>query len=139
MKGQKGFQFLIKWLGYNKPEDNTWEDEENCEGSHQLIATYWDSIGGKPTLSAAKPGRKRNISTPLSDRGTDRTKKRRQETSEDSTPVPASKAISISAWRPPADLESWDEKVAAVETVEKTDNGMVLVYLLWYCFPLAPA
>lgn len=132
-QGQKGFQFLIKWLGYDKPEDNTWEDEENCQGSHQLIQNYWDSIGGKPTLSASKPGRKRNISTPASDRSANRTtKKRRQDTSEDSTPIPAAKAIHISEWKPPPDLTSWDDKVAAVETVEKTDNGMILVYLLWY-------
>jgi len=133
IKGQKGFQFLIKWLGYDKSEDNTWEDEENCEGSHQLIQSYWDSIGGKPLLSAAKgPGRKRNLSTPLSDRIA--TKKRRQvgDTSEESTPVPAPKAIQISEWKPPSDLASWDDKVAAVETVERMENGMILVYLLWY-------
>jgi len=81
-------------------------------------------------LSAVKgPGRKRNVSTPLSDR-VNTMKKRR--TSEDSTPVPASKAIQISEWKPPSDLASWDDKVAVVETVEKMENGMILVYLLWY-------
>jgi len=132
LQGQKGFQFLIKWLGYDKPEDNTWEDEENCVGSHQLIDAYWLSIGGKPAISAAKPAaaRKRNVSTPSSDRAGDAKRRRRQDTSEEGTPVPV-KTMQISEWKPPADLESWDDKVAAVETMEKTDNGMILVYLLW--------
>jgi chromobox protein 1 len=130
VQGQKGFQFLIKWLGYDKPEDNTWEDEENCVGAHELIDKYWESIGGKPTLSAAKP-RKRNVSTP-SDRAVDTKKRRRRESSEESTPMPVpGKTMQISEWKPPTDLESWDDKVAAVETMEKTDSDMILVYLLW--------
>jgi hypothetical protein len=101
-------------------------------GSHLLIDAYWESAGGKPSLSAAKPARKRNVSTPASDRAGDAKRRRRQDTSEESTPVPLpAKTMQISEWKPPAELESWDDKVAAVETMEKGDNGMVLVFLLW--------
>jgi hypothetical protein len=100
-------------------------------GSHLLIDAYWDSVGGKPSTSAVKPARKRNVSTPASDRP-DAKRRRRQDTSEESTPAPLpAKAIAISEWKPPAELESWDDKVAGVETMEKTDGGLVLVYLLW--------
>lgn len=101
-------------------------------GAHLLIDAYWASAGGKPSLSAAKPARKRNVSTPASDRAADSKRRRLQDTSEESTPMPVpAKAMAISEWKPPAELESWDDKVAGVETMEKIDDGMVLVYLLW--------
>jgi len=128
--GQRGFQFYIKWLHYDKEEDNTWEDEENCQGSVQLIDAYWNERGGRPeiTSSAQKrgSGRKHNQSTPASEGGT----KRRRHSTDDDTPV-RQKTNGMNAWEPPKDLVSWDDKVANVETVEKTENGLVLVYLHW--------
>ena len=97
-----------------------------------MINRYWESVGGKPSvLTPVKaPGRKRNLSTPASDGGGGATKKRRQSALEGKTPV-QSKTTEISNWKPPADLETWDDKVADVETVEKTDSGLILVYLQW--------
>lgn len=97
-----------------------------------MINQYWESIGGKPSvLTPVKgPGRKRNLSTPASDGGAP-TKKRRESSLEEKTPV-QSKVTEISNWKPPADLENWDDKVADIETVEKTDSGLILVYLQWY-------
>ena len=97
-----------------------------------MINQYWESVGGKPPLltPVKGPGRKRNLSTPASDGGAAPTKKRRQSAVEEKTPVPP-KVTEISNWKPPADLETWDDKVADIETVEKTDSGLVLVYLQW--------
>lgn len=128
VQGQKYIQFYIKWLGYDKESDNTWEDEENCEGSEQLINEYWAANGGKPSFKQG-PGRKRNLSTPASDGAG--AKKRRESVPEEKAPV-QQKATDISTWKPPADLENWDDKVSYVDTVERTDNGLVLVYLQWY-------
>lgn len=97
-----------------------------------MINQYWESIGGKPSvLTPVKgPGRKRNLSTPASDDGT--TTKKRRESSLDEKASVQSKVTEISNWKPPADLENWDDKVAHIETVEKTDSGLILVYLQWY-------
>lgn len=37
---RKKTQYLIKWLGYG-PEHNTWEPEENVQGSPRLLREYW--------------------------------------------------------------------------------------------------
>jgi len=128
-QGVKGFQYLIKWLGYDNSNDNTWEDEDNCEGAQQLINLYWEKVGPKPSLTIPnKGGRKRNLSTPASETGA--TKRRRKSSTEEPTPS-SNKVIEVSSWEPPADLDNWDDQVADVETMEKTDNGLILVYLQW--------
>jgi chromobox protein 1 len=119
-------------MGYDKESDNTWEDEDNCVGSQQLVDVYWEEHGGKPAIaSAQKKGsaRKRNLSTPVSEGGA--TKRRRQSTGEEDSPV-RQKTNGVASWKPPADLENWDDKVTGVETVERMDNGLILVYLNWY-------
>jgi len=131
-KGSKGFQFLIKWLGYDKESDNTWEDEENCDGSQQLIDAYWERIGGKPEILQTTPASKRRISTHAPETASKR--HRRQTTKEE--PSPSYRSADPSSWTPPTDLESWDDSVADIDDVEKTEKGLILVYLLWYtrCF-----
>lgn len=128
-QGAKGFQYFIKWLGYDNPKDNTWEDEDNCEGAQQLITLYWEGLGGKASIPTPnKGGRKRNLSTPASDTGA--TKRRRKSPTEEPTP-PSNRVIEVPSWKPPADLNDWDDLVADVDTVEKTDNGIIVVYLQW--------
>ncbi|KAJ5189413.1 Chromo domain/shadow [Penicillium cf. griseofulvum] len=79
-------KLLVKWKGYDKLEDHTWEEEEGLmyvyalvelrhmlcafidkyhrEGAGEIVTAYYKSIGGRPTKpekkpAAAKPGRKR--------------------------------------------------------------------------------
>lgn len=77
----------MKWKGYEKLEDHTWEEEEglmyvhapvelrhllrafidkhNRDGARDIVTAYYKRIGGRPTKkdgekpAAAKPGRKR--------------------------------------------------------------------------------
>jgi chromobox protein 1 len=37
-----------------------------------------------------------------------------------------------STWKPPSDLASWDDRIAEVETVERTAEGPLLVFIIWY-------
>lgn len=37
-----------------------------------------------------------------------------------------------STWKPPSGLASWDDRIAEVENVERTAEGPLLVFILWY-------
>lgn len=98
-----------------------------------MINQYWEKIGGKPSLIETPnqgSGRKRNSSAPASNGGA-QPKRRRQTAAEEKTPL-QQKVTEMSNWKPPADVESWEDKVGHVETVERTDKGLLLVYLQWY-------
>ncbi|TKA26828.1 hypothetical protein B0A50_04274 [Salinomyces thailandicus] len=41
-------QYQIKWLGYEDPEDMTWEPVENLEGAVDVLKAYHKKIGGAP-------------------------------------------------------------------------------------------
>ena len=132
---------MIKWLGYDKPSDNTWEDEENCLGSQQLLDTYWESRGGRPDLTRPGPGRKRKVSTPLSDikqkkrhssPSSEVKSKRRQSSSVvGNNTSPKNRVKEGLSWKAPYDIEDWDRLVARVDTIEKLDTGMILIELEW--------
>jgi hypothetical protein len=40
----------------------------------------------------------------------------------------------VNEWKPDVTLRTWEGLVAEVETVEKTEDGKILVYLHWYAF-----
>ena len=97
-----------------------------------MISLYWEALGGKPSIPTPNkggPGRKGNLSTPASDAGAP--KRRRKISTDEPTPT-SNKVVEVSSWKPPTDLVSWDDLVAEVETVEKTENGLIVVYLEWY-------
>ncbi|KAL8949037.1 MAG: hypothetical protein Q9222_004821 [Ikaeria aurantiellina] len=59
-------RYEIKWKGYPKKADRTWETEENLDpltnlplhlhrGAREILEAYWLSIGGKPLPSSSKP------------------------------------------------------------------------------------
>ena len=55
--------YEIKWLGYEKKADRTWEPIENLETAKEALDEYHDSIGGPPGEkppkgSSAKKGKK---------------------------------------------------------------------------------
>ncbi|KAJ5196168.1 Chromo domain/shadow [Penicillium cf. viridicatum] len=79
-------KLLVKWKGYNKLEDHTWEEEDGLmyvyapvelrhllrafidkhhrDGAREIVTAYYKRIGGRPKKaeekpSAGKPGRKR--------------------------------------------------------------------------------
>lgn len=58
-------EYLVKWKGWDNPDDNTWEPVENLESSEELIKEYEKAHGGgeKPAerKPAPKPAEKRKL------------------------------------------------------------------------------
>ncbi len=54
--------FEVKWEGYDKESDQTWEPEEHFKNALEVLNEYIESIGGRDNLrqdTATAPGRKR--------------------------------------------------------------------------------
>ncbi|MCJ1404478.1 hypothetical protein MMC11_007704 [Xylographa trunciseda] len=136
----------VKWLGYDKKSDLTWETEENLQGAIDILQLYFDSIGGRPD--------------PASSKSTSTKKRGRQSTGKTETPdnqakkvkteeVPKKKdgrgrkrksspglmdldATLKDGWEPPKPLPgAWEEGVLSVQTIEGNDDGTKWAYLSW--------
>ncbi|KAK1078026.1 hypothetical protein LTR48_008604, partial [Friedmanniomyces endolithicus] len=51
--------YQIKWLGWNKASDLTWEPVENLDGAQDILAAYHKKLGGAPEPPAAKTSHKK--------------------------------------------------------------------------------
>ncbi|RBQ83200.1 hypothetical protein VDGD_05590 [Verticillium dahliae] len=123
--------FKVKWEGYSKKADQTWEPESNLtEGAPEIIAEYYKSVGsramileesrkGKETKKRGRPA----SSTPAS--SSKRARKSRDHPS-DSTP-PAS--ATANTWKPPSG--SWEDDVTTIDACEDEETGKLIVYLNW--------
>ncbi|MCJ1301715.1 hypothetical protein MMC08_004516 [Hypocenomyce scalaris] len=133
-------RYEIKWKGYEKKSERTWEVEENLTGARELLQEYWEQIGGKPTavLNTKKRGRQSTGGSATPDtskkqktaRKTDRKsgdgKKLRQS-------FPDVSLVGTEApeddWKPPDG--SWEDHIQTVETVEKDDDDNLWAYVVW--------
>ncbi|EPY52509.1 chromodomain protein 2 [Schizosaccharomyces cryophilus OY26] len=57
-----GYQYYLKWEGYDDPEDNTWNEEEDCVGCQELVNEFWRKKGGKPPLNKTRSKRRNSRS-----------------------------------------------------------------------------
>lgn len=49
-------QYLVKWQGYDRPEDNTWEPESSLVGgAKELLSAYWAERAAAAPAAAAAP------------------------------------------------------------------------------------
>ncbi|KAI9835883.1 MAG: hypothetical protein M1819_001781 [Sarea resinae] len=113
-------RFLVKWQGYDRKEDQTWEPEENLEGAKDILSTYLDSIGGRPAATKAGPKRGRASTSGIETNGG---AKRRKSVKDEPSASPKAKD-----WKPPSG--SWEDDVMSIDTVEQTPKGL-FVYLVW--------
>ncbi|KAH6605644.1 hypothetical protein Trco_004797 [Trichoderma cornu-damae] len=122
-------KFHVKWEGYEKKSDMTWEPEENLqESAGEILSTYLESIGGREKIfeetQEAARGKKRNrtsSSTPAA--GTKRSKRNGTHPGDSTPPTTADK------WSPPAG--SWEDEIETIDACEDEGSGRLVVYLVW--------
>ncbi|EPX71326.1 chromodomain protein Swi6 [Schizosaccharomyces octosporus yFS286] len=49
-----GYEYLLKWEGYDDPSDNTWSTEADCDGCKDLVVAYWEERGGRPDATSKR-------------------------------------------------------------------------------------
>ncbi|XMA17361.1 hypothetical protein WAI453_010152 [Rhynchosporium graminicola] len=127
-------KYEVKWEGFEKKSDRTWEPEENLETAEKILGEYLSSVGGKELImstwqekkaeaAAGKKGKKRGrVSTGVENGGTKRGRK--------SHPAAGSPPASSAAaeFKPPTG--SWEDAVVAIDACEGSE-GSVVVYLTW--------
>ncbi|ESZ93329.1 hypothetical protein SBOR_6282 [Sclerotinia borealis F-4128] len=133
-------RFQVKWEGWNKKSDLTWEPEENLETAQDILNAYLESVGGKESLmdqfnekkaeaaelAEKKQGKKRG--RPSTGAGTPQAngKKLRKNGHPCSSTPPAS--LEPTQFKPPSG--TWEDDVVTIEAMEGP-NAEVIVYLTW--------
>ncbi|ODH29205.1 hypothetical protein ACO22_03793 [Paracoccidioides brasiliensis] len=117
---------LVKWKGYENPEDQTLEPEKNLlEDTPEIVEEYYSKIGGRPE----KPSKKRKSlgeSSALS-RDTASSKRSKKPRSVDGTPEMENNAAN---WMPKT--KNWDTQVKSIDTIMRDPpTGNLFVYLNW--------
>ncbi|KAJ6261301.1 hypothetical protein Dda_3970 [Drechslerella dactyloides] len=114
---EEGLKYKVKWKGYEKKSDQTWEPENVLEDVAALDE-YLREIGGRPKPSQTpKRGRKSvgGSSTPVP--------KKNRIKQENSSTYPKEEE-----WEPPAG--SWEDDVLMIETLERNGDQFVC-YVQW--------
>ncbi|KAK0807256.1 hypothetical protein LTR75_006640 [Friedmanniomyces endolithicus] len=122
--------YQIKWLGWDKASDLTWEPVENLDGAQDILAAYHKKIGGAPeppaTKSSHKKGKgggKRSASDAFGASPASHNKKKSSDRKSNGASAVDAKARVMP-------LGSWDDLVLRVTsiveqvaTVKESDSG----------------
>ncbi|KAI1427883.1 heterochromatin protein one [Xylaria sp. FL1777] len=121
-------KYKVKWEGYDKKSDQTWEEEDNLrQNAAGVLDEYLSSVGGRDTIleeaqTALKTKKRGRPSTGTPANGT---KRRRNE----SHPASATPPASARAWKPPQG--SWEDAVESIDACHDENTGKLIVYLTW--------
>ncbi|ORY62608.1 chromo domain-like protein [Pseudomassariella vexata] len=124
-------KYKVKWEGYEKKSDQTWEEEDNLkENATVVLDEYLEKVGGRDAIlkesKAAVTGKKRaRPASNTPNNGTKRTK--RTGSHPASTTPPAS--VSEKKWKAPAG--SWEDEVESIDACHDEQSGKLVVYLTW--------
>ncbi|KAI1077905.1 hypothetical protein F5B20DRAFT_549707 [Whalleya microplaca] len=122
-------KYKVKWEGYDKKSDQTWEDEDNLkENASDVLEEYLASKGGRDQIVEDSKGALKNKKRgrPASGTPTNGTKRRR---GDDSHPASATPPASGRSWKPP--VGSWEEAVESIDACHDENTGKLIVYLTW--------
>ncbi|KAI4252976.1 MAG: hypothetical protein LQ352_003973 [Teloschistes flavicans] len=138
-------RYEIKWKGYEKKADRTWETEDNLEGAREILEAYWNSIGGKPVpsnkpLVSKKRGRQSSGRASTGSRHEPATKKKKgrksamaiEDRDASDEPPAGHTDVNPDTWKPPSpDDNAWDPLIMSVDTIEKDAQNEMWAYLVW--------
>ncbi|KAI9709666.1 MAG: hypothetical protein M1812_007644 [Candelaria pacifica] len=118
--------FNVKWVGYNRKSDLTWQGEETLQTASERLDEYFQSIGGRPVQGKKVVGKKARLSGATPETSASGKKRRLDDagTSTPGTSTPGNKK-----WTPPAG--SWENEVMGVDTIEQTQEDGLQVFLAW--------
>ncbi|PKS11481.1 hypothetical protein jhhlp_003245 [Lomentospora prolificans] len=127
--------FKVKWEGYEKKADQTWEPEDSLrEGAAELLDEYLAGVGGREkiieqtneAIKTKKRGRKSTSATAATAELANKRSKRNGHPAETTPPVSATKA---GVWQPPAG--SWEDHIETIDACEDEATGKLVVFLNW--------
>ncbi|EEB06559.2 chromodomain protein Swi6 [Schizosaccharomyces japonicus yFS275] len=121
------FWYLLKWEGYDKPEDNTWSSEADCTGCKELIENYWAEHGGRPEKRTRKRTTRKTDSD-AAEQPAPKSRRTSQRTASKAASGDEGTATRSTAKQADADIEPSDEEDvpvskksrAAAKSAEKT-------------------
>ncbi|OIW25001.1 chromo domain-like protein [Coniochaeta ligniaria NRRL 30616] len=122
-------KFEVKWEGYEKKSDRTWEPEENLLET-SVLDEYYANFGGKEKiLQEVQTGLKnKKRGRPQSDTPTSSNKRSRKNGDHPGNTSPPATAKAV-AWKPPAG--SWEDQITELDACEDEESGKLMVYLTW--------
>lgn len=117
-------RYLVKWKGWDRKSDLTWEPRAHLEeGANDILTEYHQKIGGKPVRR--EPVRRIRDEAFLNG---PQSGGRRSRKSNSATGTPTAPEHRVDAWKPPAG--SWEEHIQAIDTIEHDKRGLH-VYVQW--------
>ncbi|KAI8628417.1 heterochromatin protein one [Xylariaceae sp. FL1651] len=128
LEADGSLKYKVKWEGYEKKADQTWEDEENLrENATLVLDEYLASVGGRDKIiEEAQTGLKtKKRGRPAAGAPANGTKRRRN----DSHPASATPPTSARAWKPPQG--SWEDDVESIDACHDENTGKLIVFLTW--------
>ncbi|KAF6813860.1 chromo domain-containing protein [Colletotrichum sojae] len=126
--------FKVKWEGYEKKSDQTWEPEDSLkEGATDILEDYLEKIGGREALfeekSKAKATKKRGRPATSSTPPAGNKRSRRNGHPADATPPASATNAKGTGWQLPSG--SWEDDVESIDACEDEDTGALIIYLNW--------
>ncbi|OHE97974.1 chromo domain-containing protein [Colletotrichum orchidophilum] len=127
--------FRVKWEGYSKKADQTWEPEDSLkEGASEILEEYLRKLGGREALfeekTKAKTTKKRGRAGASSSTPPASSKKsKRNGHPAEATPPASAKEAKSKAWTLPSG--SWEDGVESIDACEDEESGSIIIYLNW--------
>ncbi|KAK4220016.1 hypothetical protein QBC37DRAFT_76298 [Rhypophila decipiens] len=123
--------FEVKWEGYEKLSDRTWEPEDNLkENASGILTAYLKSIGGRNALfeqtNLALKTKKRGRPSQGTPSTSGKRRRNGDHESESGTPPASARVVE---WVPPAG--SWEDHIAKIDAAEDETTKKLMVYLTW--------